>query len=50
MCLKSGNCLILRGGSESFYSSTKKIAEIINSSFKKIDVPEGNSSIYSNKR
>ena len=40
LCLKSGNCLILRGGSESFYSSTK-IVEIINSSFKKFDVPEG---------
>ena len=32
LCLKSGNALILRGGSESFNSSSK-IVEIINCSY-----------------
>ncbi len=40
LCLKSGNTLILRGGSESFNSSSK-IVEIINQSIKKFGLPEG---------
>ena len=40
LCLKSGNALILRGGSESFYSSTK-IVQLINESYKKFKVPIG---------
>ena len=40
LCLKSGNSLILRGGSESFNSSTK-IVELINESYKKFNVPIG---------
>ena len=40
LCLKSGNALILRGGSESFNSSSK-IVEIINSSYEKFKLPSG---------
>ncbi len=40
LCLKSGNTLILRGGSES-YNSSSKIVEIINQSIKKFGLPEG---------
>ena len=40
LCLKSGNTLILRGGSESFNSSSK-IVEIINQSIKNFGLPEG---------
>ncbi len=40
LCLKSGNTLILRGGSESFNSSTK-IVEVINQSMRKYGLPEG---------
>jgi len=40
LCLKSGNTLILRGGSESYHSSSK-IVEIINMSIKKFGLPEG---------
>ena len=40
LCLKSGNSLILRGGSESFNSSTK-IVELINDSYEKFNVPIG---------
>ena len=40
LCLKSGNPLILRGGSESYHSSSK-IVEIINQSFRKFQLPEG---------
>ena len=37
--LKSGNAIILRGGKDSFYSS-KKIFEILNSSFNQNNIPE----------
>lgn len=40
LCLKSGNALILRGGRESFNSSSK-IIEIIKNSIKKFGLPEG---------
>ena len=40
LSLKSGNTLILRGGSESFNSSSK-ITELINKTYKKFDLPEG---------
>ena len=40
LSLKSGNTLILRGGSESFNSSSK-ITELINQTYKKFDLPEG---------
>ena len=40
LCLKSGNGLILRGGSESFNSSSK-IVEIINHSYEKFKLPVG---------
>ncbi len=40
LCLKSGNALILRGGSESFNSSSK-IVEIINHSYEKFKLPTG---------
>ena len=40
LCLKSGNALILRGGSESFNSSSK-IVEIINRSYEKFKLPKG---------
>ncbi len=40
LCLKSGNTLILRGGSESFNSSNK-IVEVINQSMTKHGLPEG---------
>ncbi|MDC3090750.1 glutamate-5-semialdehyde dehydrogenase [Rickettsiales bacterium] len=40
LCLKSGNATILRGGSESYNSSTILI-EIINESYKKFGLPEG---------
>jgi len=40
LCLKSGNTLILRGGSESFHSSTI-IVDLINQSLKKFGVPYG---------
>ena len=40
LCLKSGNALILRGGSESFNSSSK-IVEIINCSYEKFKLPKG---------
>ena len=40
LCLKSGNGLILRGGSESFNSSSK-IVEIINSSYENFKLPKG---------
>ena len=40
LCLKSGNALILRGGSESFNSSSK-IVEIINRSYENFKLPKG---------
>ena len=40
LCLKSGNALILRGGSESFNSSSK-IVEIINRSYENFKLPTG---------
>ena len=40
LCLKSGNALILRGGSESFHSSSK-IVEIINYSYDNFKLPAG---------
>jgi len=40
LSLKSGNTLILRGGSESFNSSSK-ITELINQTYKKFNLPEG---------
>tara|TARA_B100000989_G_scaffold91564_1_gene66244 strand:- start:6773 stop:8038 length:1266 start_codon:yes stop_codon:yes gene_type:complete len=40
LCLKSCNATILRGGSESFYSSSI-ITEIIKQSFLKLGLPEG---------
>ena len=40
LCLKSGNALILRGGSESFHSSSK-IVEIINYSYENFKLPAG---------
>ena len=40
LCLKSGNATILRGGSESFNSSSILI-ETINESYKKFGLPEG---------
>ena len=40
LCLKSGNALILRGGSESFLTSSL-IIKIINNSIKKFGLPEG---------
>ena len=40
LCLKSGNALILRGGSESFHSSSK-IVEIINRSYENFKLPKG---------
>jgi len=40
LCLKSGNTLILRGGSESFYSSSM-IVKLIYDSIKKFDLPDG---------
>ena len=40
LCLKSGNALILRGGSESFHSSSK-IVEIINHSYENFKLPAG---------
>ncbi len=40
LCLKSSNATILRGGSESFNSSTK-IVEIINESYKECKLPLG---------
>ena len=40
LCLKSGNALILRGGSESFHSSSK-IVEIINYSYENFKLPVG---------
>ncbi len=39
LCFKSGNAVILRGGSESFYSSTK-IAEIMQAGLKQANLPE----------
>jgi glutamate-5-semialdehyde dehydrogenase len=39
LCLKAGNVVILRGGSESF-NSNKKIAEILKSSLKGTAIPE----------
>ena len=49
LCLKSGNSLILRGGSESFNSSTK-IVELINESYKKFNVPIGYQNIPTRDR
>lgn len=40
LCLKSGNTLILRGGSESFHTSSL-IIKIINETLKKYDIPDG---------
>ena len=40
LCLKSGNAAILRGGSESFHSSSL-IIKIINQSYRKFKLPEG---------
>ncbi|MAZ07834.1 MAG: glutamate-5-semialdehyde dehydrogenase [Rickettsiales bacterium] len=40
LCLKAGNTLILRGGSESFLSSSL-IVKLINDSLKKFKIPEG---------
>ena len=40
LCLKSGNTLILRGGSESFNSSST-IVNIIKESYKKFGLPIG---------
>ncbi len=40
LCLKSGNSLILRGGSESFNSSSK-IVEIINHAYENFKIPRG---------
>ncbi len=40
LCLKSGNTLILRGGSES-YNSSSKIIQIIKQSMEKHELPEG---------
>ena len=40
LSLKSGNTLILRGGSESFNSSLK-ITELINQTYKRFNLPEG---------
>ncbi len=40
LCLKSGNTLILRGGSES-YNSSSKIVQIIKKSMKKYGLPDG---------
>ena len=40
LCLKSGNAIILRGGSESFHSSSK-IVEIINRSYENFKLPTG---------
>ena len=40
LCLKSGNAIILRGGSESFHSSSK-IVEIINRSYENFKLPKG---------
>ncbi len=40
LCLKSGNTLILRGGSESFLSSSL-IVKLINESMGKFNVPDG---------
>ena len=40
LCLKSGNAIILRGGSESFHSSSK-IVEIINRSYENFKLPAG---------
>ncbi len=40
LCLKSGNATILRGGSES-YNSSSILIEIINESYKKFGLPEG---------
>ena len=40
LSLKSGNTLILRGGSESFNSSSK-ITEIINQTYEKFNLPDG---------
>ena len=40
LCLKSGNTLILRGGSESFLSSSL-IVRLINESLQKFKIPEG---------
>ena len=40
LSLKSGNALILRGGSESFHSSSK-IVEIINRSYENFKLPKG---------
>ena len=40
LCLKSGNTLILRGGSESFLSSSL-IVKLINESMRKFNVPDG---------
>jgi glutamate-5-semialdehyde dehydrogenase len=39
LCLKAGNAVILRGGSESF-NSNKKIVEILKSALKKSNLPE----------
>lgn len=39
LCLKAGNAVILRGGSEAF-NSNKKIAEILKSSLKGTTIPE----------
>ncbi|MCK4905023.1 glutamate-5-semialdehyde dehydrogenase [bacterium] len=39
LCLKAGNAVILRGGSESF-NSNKKLAEILRSSLKGTAIPE----------
>ena len=40
LCLKAGNALILRGGKESFNSSSK-IIEVIKNSMKKFGLPDG---------
>jgi len=40
LCLKSGNALILRGGSESFHSSSM-IIKIINETLEKFKIPSG---------
>ncbi len=40
LCLKSGNALILRGGKESFNSSSK-IIDVIKNSMKKFGLPDG---------
>jgi glutamate-5-semialdehyde dehydrogenase len=46
LCLKSGNCVVLRGGSESI-NSNKAVYKCISESFKKAGIPDGAANLVS---